>query len=161
MQDPLSSVPHQTFQSHRAGHLQSPAHPSLPPRPPAPAASSAEIAAATVFAAPQLRDFKKEATAFIPTSLKRKKAGNASVSASSSKIDAAPSLETDSASGADADEAPAARPDLLSTLKGQFGPAPTVASRVPATSGKAKAEAKKKDDYEKFVEEMGDILGSS
>ncbi|KAG6919052.1 hypothetical protein DXG01_009762 [Tephrocybe rancida] len=159
MQDPLSSIPHQTFQAHQ-GRPTIPPHPSLPPNPTlttrAPPASlpnkpsadkTAELVAATVFAQPQLRDFKKEATAFVPTALKRKRPG---ASASSSRVNAAPGMDDDSQ-----EPTAPARPDLLSTLKNQFGPAPP--PTVP--SGVAKKVEKKKDDYDKFMEEMGDILG--
>ena len=76
----------------------------------------------------------------MPTSLKRKKV------AATPKVNAAPSVET-----TDEIEAVAPRPDLLSTLQGQFGPAP------PEPAAK-KAKTGTKDDYAKFVEEMGDIL---
>ncbi|KAK0481812.1 hypothetical protein IW261DRAFT_1563101 [Armillaria novae-zelandiae] len=144
LQDPLSSIPHQTFQGHRAQVL-APPHPSLPPKP-RPEASPSAI----VSAEPQLRDLKKEATSFVPTSLKRKKVANASASG---RINAAPGV------GDVVEGAVSARPDLLSTLKGQFGSAPT--NNPPAaSSSKGKSTATKtKDDYEKFVEEMGDILG--
>lgn len=115
--------------------------------------TGAELGAATVSAAPQLRDFKKEATAFIPTALKRKKPG-ASGSANA-RVDAAPSLDP----GADAgnpDTIAPARPDLLSTLKDRFGPVPPVAEVTP--SKKRKVEVERKDDYEKFVE---DVLGTA
>ncbi|KAF8973497.1 hypothetical protein BDZ97DRAFT_1775475 [Flammula alnicola] len=163
MQDPLSSVPHQTFQAHRATQLAPrpatlpqipstngsstlPVNPSLPAKPTA----AAEMAAATVFSAPQLRDFKKEATAFVPTAVKRKKAPTAS-----SKVDAAPSFTSaaPSVEGGDDVEVGPARPDLVSALKTQFGPVPT----KPAS---AKKEPAPKSDYDKFVEEMGDILGT-
>ncbi|KDR85595.1 hypothetical protein GALMADRAFT_234552 [Galerina marginata CBS 339.88] len=171
MQDPLSSVPHQTFQAHRASQL-APPHPSLPPNPaqtgqtqplppssslPAKPTTAAEMAAATVFSAPQLRDFKKEATAFVPTAVKRKKAPIAAES-SSSKINAAPSLGSSApsidAGEDDTVEVGPARPDLVNALKSQFG-APTVKATVAA-----KAEPNPKSDYDKFVEEMGDILGT-
>ncbi|RDB28692.1 Protein saf1 [Hypsizygus marmoreus] len=163
MQDPLSSIPHQTFQAHRG----TPVHPSLPSKPtlatPGPSLpsstgkattekSAAELAAATVFAAPQLRDFKKEATAFVPTAVKRKRPGVAG----SSKVNAAPSFGPSAKEDEDEEPAGPARPDLLSALKDRFGPVPPAAS--PARK-KAKTEEKKKDDYTKFVEEMGDILG--
>lgn len=169
MQDPLSTIPHQTFQAHRAGQSNLPSHPSLPPNPTknaaGPASSgqkgdtekpSAELVAATVFAAPQLRDFKKEVTAFVPTALKRKRPG-ATGSGSSSKINAAPS-DLGGDTGA-AVEGPA-RPDLLSALKSRFGPAPPVSNPM-ATKEKTEPKLKKvkNNDYEKFVEEMGDILG--
>lgn len=89
IQDPLSSVPHQTFQAHRASQIFPPPppppppsqptpakiatipnHPSLPPKP----TSAAQMAAATIEGAPELRDLKKEATAFVPTAVKRKRA---------------------------------------------------------------------------------------
>jgi len=165
MQDPLSSVPHQTFQAHHRGGPATRAHPSLPLNPTQAAVnlntslppstlpskrsteqSTTELEAATVFAAPQLRDFKKEATAFVPTSIKRKRP---EASASSSKVNAAPGMEEDH----NQEPVGPARPDLLSALKDQFGP-----SRSAAPSTAQKKVEKKKDDYDKFMEEMGDIL---
>lgn len=167
MQDPLSAVPHQTFQAHRASQL-APPHPSLPKNPsttpaalpstsalplnaslPPKPVAAAQLAAATVIAAPQLRDFKKEATAFVPSAVKRKKAP-----ATAPGINAAPAVSSAMDTG-DGDyrveaELGPARPDLVSALKSQFGPAPTPPPlKQPA----------QKTDYDKFVEEMGDILG--
>jgi hypothetical protein len=76
----------------------------------------------------------------MPTSVKRKRV------AVTPKVNAAPSVGT-----TDNVEPTAPRPDLLSTLQGQFGPAP------PEPAAK-KAKTGTKDDYTKFVEEMGDIL---
>ncbi|KAF5323490.1 hypothetical protein D9611_005523 [Ephemerocybe angulata] len=146
MQDPLTSVPHQTYQAHRAvqqSQAAAASHPSLPPKP----VAASVKANATIEAAPELRDFKKEATAFMPASLKRKKPGAAA--GQKPAINAAPSVGgsgPDKTPGGNEDAAPA-RPDLVSTLMSQF---PT---RPP------KNEPKPKDDYSKFVEEMGDILG--
>ena len=157
MQDPLSFIPHQTFQAHRPNRNIPPPspHPSLPLKPSQPArtASAVELAAATVSAAPELRDFRREATAFMPSSLKRKKAGGAT--AGSSRVNAAPSLGP--GSGDSQTDPP--KPDLLSALKDQFGlvPVPSPSTRAPTTKG----GPKDKDDYAKFVEEMGDILGPS
>jgi hypothetical protein len=172
MQDPLSSIPHQTFQAHRENRAAPPPspHPSLPPNPtlaapssatPARQPTAADVAAATVFAAPQLRDLKKEATAFMPSSLKRKKAGGAV--AGSSKINAAPNLGPSSDETQSESAVGPARPDLLSALKDQFGSAPAVPAPTNSRGNKAAPSAapKGKDDYAKFVEEMGDILGSS
>ncbi|KAK0208665.1 hypothetical protein DFS33DRAFT_1380168 [Desarmillaria ectypa] len=144
LQDPLSSVPIQTFHGHRAQVL-APPHPSLPLKP-RPEASPSAI----VSAEPQLRDLKKEATSFVPTSLKRKKAASA---AASGRINAAPGV------GDIVEGEISARPDLLSALKGQFGPAPTNNPPAAPTSKGKSVVTKTKDDYEKFVEEMGDILG--
>ncbi|KAG5647671.1 hypothetical protein DXG03_008394 [Asterophora parasitica] len=167
MQDPLSSTPHQTFQAHHVGGRATQAHPSLPLNPTQIAAATAlptrplslpsnpastrfatELAAATVFAAPELRDFKKEATSFVPTTIKRKKLG---ASASSSRVNAAPGMEEDD----NQEPAGPVRPDLLTALKEQFGPAPPLAY---PPSAKVRQVEKKKDDYDKFMEEIGDIL---
>ena len=131
-QDFLSNVPHFTLQG----------HPSLPPKPVS-TKVDAISSSATISAEPELRDLRKESTAFMPTSVKRKKAS------STPKVNAAPSVGTMD----DANEAePAApRPDLLSTLQGQFGPTPPEPVAKRAKTGT-------KDDYAKFVEDMGDIL---
>jgi hypothetical protein len=162
MQDPLSTVPHQTFQAHRASQL-APPHPSLPANPtktssssssaspslPAKPTAAAELAAATVFAAPELRDLKKEATSFVPSAVKRKKVTTSTDAIS--KLNTAPVLNSAAPSVGDdveTDEVELARPDLVSALKMQFGAIP-----VPQAT-------KSKSDYDKFVEEMGDILGT-
>ncbi|KAJ7242588.1 hypothetical protein B0H12DRAFT_1132264 [Mycena haematopus] len=175
IQDPLSNIPHQTFQAHRAAaHSALPSKPSsvvppgsasLPPKPVA-ALESAKLMSATVFAAPELRDFKKEATAFVPSNVKRKKATGAP-GASSSRVNAAPSLSTlPSKPGTQAptgEESLPVRPDLLGSLKEKFGPPPT-ATTSPVATGKVNANETQpakgaKDDYDKFVESMADILG--
>ncbi|KAG1749758.1 WW domain binding protein 11-domain-containing protein [Suillus paluster] len=161
MQDPLSSIPHQTYQAHRVNRLTP--HPSLPLKPSSvPGASPVGIAsnnttAATVSAEPQLRDLKKEATAFVPTSLKRRKPAAGMVS---SKVNAAPSLGGGSESS---EPAPASRPDLVSSLMDKFGPVPVIPTAPPNDKGSARgmqSNTGKKDDYQKFVAEMGDILGT-
>ncbi|KAI9444623.1 hypothetical protein H4582DRAFT_2179057 [Lactarius indigo] len=107
---------------------------------------AAVTASATVFAEAQLRDFKKESTAFVPTSLKRKRAA---AGGGAGKINAAPALDEEKQDQAQG--AAQVRSDIVSTLKAQFGDAPEV---------KAEGKPKVKGDYEKFVEGMGDILGS-
>ena len=57
----------------------------------------------------------------------------------------------------DAGPAPAARPDLLSTLQDKFG-APPAKKAKEDVEGKKAPSAKLKDDYDKFLEEMGDVL---
>ncbi|KAI0347649.1 hypothetical protein BDW22DRAFT_1434034 [Trametopsis cervina] len=145
VQDPLSSIPHQTFQAHRASRIQP--HPSLPPKPTAPGVS----AAATVSAEPELRNLKKESTAFVPAALRKKK----ETVGPTSRVNAAPSVEV-----AD-DLAPAAapRPDLMSKLKSQFGATSGFAEPKVPSQPKPKV-SQSKDDYEKFLAEMGDVLGN-
>jgi hypothetical protein len=112
------------------------------------------MAVATISAGPELRDLKKEATAFVPTTLKRKKASG---NASAPKLNAAPEMAE-----VDASE-PAlrhARPDIVSTLKEQFGTAPAEERKLGGHASSV-GGIKSKDDYEKFVEEMKDILEPS
>ena len=127
-QDPLSNVPHRTLQG----------HPSLPPKPGS--VKNDAISSATISAEPELRDLKRESTAFMPTSVKRKK------TTATPRVNAAPSVVT-----ADEVEPVAPRPDLLSTLQEQFGPVPTEPAKKEPKPGT-------KDDYTKFIEGMGDIL---
>jgi hypothetical protein len=156
-QDPLSNTPHQTYQSHREARLGS--HPSLPPKPTLASAAplqvpSAVTSAATISAAPELRDLKKEATSFIPSALTRKKGKSSKISLP--KHNSAPEM-----AGSESAEPTIepARPDIVSVLKEQFGPA-TVRSTKPQTGGRGTSGGTKvKDDYGKFLEEMGDILG--
>jgi hypothetical protein len=130
-----------------SGSRASIAHATKAPLPAAPAASTA-----TVSAEAQLRDFKKESTAFVPASLQRRRAapGGAGSGRGAGNVNSAPALDGES-NGQARDAAPA-RPDLVSTLRGQFGSAREI---------KAQEKPKVKDDYEKFVEGMGDILGPS
>ena len=131
--------------------MNTPLHPSLPPKPsqgPQPAVTST---AATISAAPELRDLKKESTAFVPSALKRKKAGTGT--SVSSKVNAAPSVGP----GEDDDAvANVPRPDLLGTLRGQLG---TAVATATSSGQNGQKKPKAGDDYAKFVEEMGDILG--
>lgn len=88
----------------------------------------------------------------MPASLQRRRAapGGAGSGKGTSNVNSAPALDGES-HGQGRDAAPA-RPDLVSTLKGQFGSAREI---------KAQEKPKAKDDYQKFVEGMGDILGST
>lgn len=163
IQDPLSSIPHKTFQAHRE-QTNASGHPSLPPNPkrnsvgplcppsfpqkPITDKTGAELGAATISSAPQLRDFKKEATAFVPSALKRRKPG-ASGSAVT-RVDAAPSVGPDT-DAENSEIMTPARPDLLSTLKDRFGPVPAAEA---SPDKKRKVDTNKKDDYEKFVEDV-------
>ncbi|KAJ7762422.1 mRNA biogenesis factor-domain-containing protein [Mycena maculata] len=169
IQDPLSIIPHQTFQAHRAALFALPPKPTsgvppasaaLPAKPVA-AVSSANLMSATVFAAPELRDFKKEATAFVPSNVKRKQAAGVSGPSSSSRVNAAPALSSlPSKPGTLAEESLPVRPDLLGSLKGKFGTPPAAPAKAPkAKDAQAAKDTKQKDDYDKFVESMADILG--
>jgi len=101
-------------------------------------------AAATIVAEPQLRDLKKESTAFVPAALKRKKANNAQGGVKKMKVDAAPDGGGGSGSGN-------AKPDLLATLRNGLGDRMTVAKENASKGAKG-------DDYAAFLAEVGDIL---
>jgi hypothetical protein len=127
-------------------------------------ASSAETG--TISAPAQLRDLKKESTAFVPSSLKRKKAGSAtstSGKSSVSRINAAPEASSGDKNGGPG-ESEAVRPDLLGALRTKLPVSITRTGADEALAKKRKLEPpenrKAKDDYETFIEEIGDILGT-
>lgn len=115
---------------------------------------------AIISAEPQLRDFKKESTTFVPSALKRKRAGGTTGSSTVGKINAAPSLDKDDGNIAGS---VVPKPDLLGTLKEKFGPLPNSSLVEEPNLKKRKVETKEKqkDDYDNFLAEMGDILAPS
>ena len=171
MQDPLSSVPHQIYQAHlvQNQHTHSnkstipipglPHNPNLPPRPES-VSRSHELSAsssAVISAEPQLRDLKKESTAFVPSALKRKKGAGGT----SGRVNAAPSFSEDN----DTTNV-TAKPDLLVTLREKLGPMVSDKKEgLPEGKGDVSKKRKlneierSKDDYDKFLEEMSDVLG--
>jgi hypothetical protein len=144
--DPLSDVPHQTFQAHRQAQREGPAA-SGPIKPEKTIDISAAPAAAIIEAAPEIRNFHKEAAAFVPRAAKKKKVVQPSV-----KIDAAAASEEQPVGGdsrAQVIPEPASQPEpvptynpaagsgLLGKLSGILGPAPT--------------QVKPQDDYQAFL----------
>ncbi len=118
---------------HKTNTPLPPPHPSLPKRPVIVSGS------ATITAEPELRDLKRESTAFVPTAVKRRKA-----EPGPQRVNAAPN-------DGDTPISPAiSRPDLLATLR-QAG----IGAGPPQA---AQTVSRQKDDYENFLEEMGDIL---
>jgi hypothetical protein len=154
VQDPLSSVPHQTYQQHRAirqglapplPHSASPNPKTLPPLPlsvPSPPNAATRFNEATISAEPELRDLKRESTAFVPTAVKRRK------TATMQRVNAAPAAESDDPAAEQPTAGPE-KPDLIAALR-HVGVGP---AQKPV-----KLAAKVKDDYDSFVEEVGDIL---
>ncbi|GAA5966298.1 hypothetical protein JCM21900_000989 [Sporobolomyces salmonicolor] len=181
MSDPLAldgAGPQKAFQQGRG-----PIGPSFPPPPPAsfsanisaapspflplggPSASSASTA--TISAAPVLRDLKKEATAFLPSAMRKKQAQKAAQHAKVGlgRIDAARG-----ASDAGGEEGERERkPSLMEAMKGRGigvgGPAAPGMPQgqvLPPPSSAAREGGKKNDqgieDYKRFEEEMKDFL---
>lgn len=157
IQDPMSDIPHVTFQAHQSQRhqlpplapassgLQSPAQSGLPPRP---GGTHQATASATIFAEPELRDLKKEATAFVPASMRRaaKKGPTTSGNPSGLRINAAPDDKDDNGPSVEP------RKDLMSVLGNQLGVSD---KSTPSTKPKA---GQGKDDYDKFLAEIGSFL---
>jgi len=106
-QAPVFYSPRSNVASAAATQIQQPApvRPAhLPPKPSTPSAS------AVISAEPELRDLRKESTAFIPSALKRKKPAAA-------KVDSRPDVGASESKPTPSDE----RPDLVKTLQSRLG----------------------------------------
>lgn len=100
------------------------------------------VPGATIGAAPQLRDLKAEAVAFVPTIIKRRKAPVVIGAGTLSAINAAPEQAREE--GEDKVE----RVSLLSALKSNGIVGETA---LPSRN-------KGKEDYDRFLSDMGDLL---
>ncbi|KAG8883127.1 hypothetical protein FRB98_003301 [Tulasnella sp. 332] len=181
--DPLSDRPHRAYQdggrASGPGSASRPTNPSsvLPPLPPgmnhplpAPPISNTSVSSstsvqprpspvttttATISAEPQLRDLKKESTAFVPAALKRKKpppasAGGGSDDPSSKKI----KVNAAAAVGEVQEAVVGVKPNLMTALRSS-----ALGDRMlVAEEDGGKQKQKQADDYEAFLAEVGDIL---
>ncbi|GAA6034929.1 hypothetical protein JCM8097_009370 [Rhodosporidiobolus ruineniae] len=170
MSDPLNkdSGPNRAFQQGRAP----PAGPQIPPGAvitaaptpaapspflPIPGASSAAAAAssATISAAPVLRDLKKEATAFVPSAMRKKmaqqKAQLAKVGLSA--VNAAPAGAT--AEGGEEGGEPVEKKKTLMEEMRERG---IGAAKAGAAGAGQQAKPTGDDDYARFQDEMKDFL---
>jgi hypothetical protein len=111
-----------------------PPRPSAAPPPPLPTNTTAVISAE-----PELRDFKKEATSFVPRQAKKIAKGNSRVNATPDTGDSTPAE---------------ARPDLMKSLEEAGVSIP----KQQATGVVQKKASAKVDDYDKFMDDMGDLL---
>jgi hypothetical protein len=156
--DPLSNVPHQTFQAHRQtkqGEDKAVSTDQIS------AASTAVPVSAVIEAAPQIRDFRKESAAFVPRAAKKKKAAmeiNAAPASADTAQEESASKQnpTDTAPGlnaapaAEVSQVPAYNPaagGLLGKLSNILGPAK--ASEKPTD--------KPSDDYKAFLNGLSNI----
>lgn len=158
--DPLSDVPHQTFQAHRQARREE-AEREIQGTPDQGEKTAAPPASAEISAAPQLRDLRKEAAIFVPRVAKKKKtaAGTTVITAapvvSDEKSDASTLQESGSTdnyrgNGPAIQSAPQSAPPvynpaiaaggLMSKLSGVLG--------TPAVSAAPKERA---DDYKTFL----------
>ena len=130
-------------------------------------------AGATISAAPQLRDLKKEATAFVPLAMRKKmkqqqatlaKAGLSSINAARGATNEEGTSGGGGGGEADGGEEGGAAPQRKRTLKDEMRErgigAPGAAPRGPShTGGNASSKDDAQvDDYERFREEMADLL---
>jgi hypothetical protein len=110
-------------------------------------------AAATISAAPELRDFKKEATTFVPRGIRQK----VQAKENPARVNAAPGETVDQ----EMEEADA-RPDLMEALKRAGVTAkPPAASSKASTSGAGPSKDRnqeQQDEYDRFMDDIGDLL---
>ncbi|SPO26576.1 uncharacterized protein UTRI_04165 [Ustilago trichophora] len=132
-------------------------HPSTqasgPPRPPGPPPSIPD--GVVISAEPQLRDLKKESTAFIPAAIRKKQQEEKARMKRGlpGKIDAAPiSEDMSSPSSASYKD----RPDLLKSLQAHL-PAKGVGG-TPEQCGDNAGSNSSKKEYDQFLNEIGDLL---
>lgn len=175
MQDPLSEGgPNRAFQQGRAIGPVQPAQSASPPpgqaapAPPpgpspffnlAPAGSSSGAAAAssgaTISAAPQLRDLRKEATAFVPSAMRKKLAQQKARldKAGLTSIDAARGAGGNDGQEAEGDGEPVERKKTLMEEMRERG----IGVGAQAKTAGSKADTGM-DDYARFQQEMKDFL---
>lgn len=185
MSDPLNAAggPQRAFQQGRAGPgpgagasigpVQQPAPsdaaapPSAAPSPflPLPgAAAAAGSSAATISAAPQLRDLKKEATAFVPAAMRRKMAQQKATLAKAGLTSVDAARGAGGAGGAGETEGGEKKKSLVEEMRERgIGVAGVVGGGAGAgvaqqnREGGAKTD-QGKEDYERFRAEMGEFL---
>ncbi|GAA5870432.1 hypothetical protein JCM3774_002726 [Rhodotorula dairenensis] len=145
------------------------AQPAVVAAAPAASTSSAGHAGATISAAPQLRDLKKEATAFVPLAMRKKmKQQQATLAkAGLSSINAARGANAGGSNGGDVDGpaaegggggagAPPRKRTLMDEMRDRgIGSASGVNAGAASTAGRDDVEV---DDYERFRAEMADLL---
>ncbi|WVW83969.1 hypothetical protein I302_105992 [Kwoniella bestiolae CBS 10118] len=152
VQDPLSDAPTQTYQGHRIAQHALPArppsgtNPSTTPAPSGetvPAAPTAPAGTGEISAAPVLRDLRKEATAFVPRGVKKRK-----TAPGGGIINAAPGAGEIDEEGDERKRAVVVNSGLMGKLKGVLGDQPR-----PQASGSGGED----DEYKRFLEGLGDL----
>ncbi|ORX36597.1 hypothetical protein BD324DRAFT_455163 [Kockovaella imperatae] len=168
VQDPLSDGPTQTYQGYRMAKHDLPARPSDPAGPSSSSAgiissapqiniaaagqskesASANAGSGEISAAPVMRDLRKEATAFVPRGVKRKKEiGGMTVNAApgSGMLDA------------DGDEIRVKREEVGGGLLGKLKGVLSNGQQSSVSPPKSKTNARVDDDYQKFLDGLGDL----
>ncbi|SAM82531.1 uncharacterized protein UBRO_05233 [Ustilago bromivora] len=135
--------------SAKASSSRPPVPASDPPRPPGPPPSIPD--GVVIAAEPQLRDLKKESTAFVPAALRKKQQEEKARMKRGlpGRIDAAP-ISEDMSSEASA-AAYKEKPDLLKSVQ----------AHLPPKSAGVQSESSgnnSKKEYDEFLDEVGDLL---
>ncbi|GAA5912160.1 uncharacterized protein JCM6883_000580 [Sporobolomyces salmoneus] len=120
------------------------------------ASASASSSSATISAAPQLRDLKKEATAFLPAAMRKKQqAAKAKLDrVGLSKVDAARTGTEGEETGGEQEQGFERGPSLMESLKAKgVGAGGGLGGSLPPPKGK-----KGDEDYRKFEEDMAEFL---
>ncbi|PWN49371.1 hypothetical protein IE53DRAFT_369821 [Violaceomyces palustris] len=178
--DPLSGEVHPTYQGHRAkkreesqaqqqaadhsgiisgggltGHDSLPAKPRPPRPPPGP------LPSAVISAGPQLRDLKKEVTAFVPAALRKRRAEEKAREKKGlpGRIDAAPSSDPSFNNiGSKPDLMSAILPHLEGGSVSRDGGNKQAKREVPVASSTLAKRGSGAQDYDRFLDELGDLL---
>lgn len=153
---PLPPLP--PFAPPHVADARGPVAPPLPAAPPAPAPGAVTArASAVISSGPQLRDLKKEATAFVPAAIRKKQRdqGRRTELAGIGAVDIAPrshSADVDVDGEAMPEDAGSAAPraNLMDTLRSGGVFDATTSSRQSTNQGD--------DEYARFVASVGDML---
>jgi hypothetical protein len=164
IQDPLSDAPTQTYQGHRMAQHDLPVRPqalngSTSAPPPSASIPSASLGKGLgngigeISAAPVLRDLRKEAVAFVPRGVKRKKAGPTGITGG---INSAPGAGEVDADGDERKRGVESGGGLLGKLKGVLANSgANSGGAIGATSGKVQGGGD--DDYQDFLKGLGEL----
>lgn len=149
--DPLAPpgqtpAPYQSYHSRPRPPPNAPTGPSnSTPARPSSSTAAAKPASAVISAAPQLRDLAKEATTFVPPALRKKQAAErARAALGGLKGGVVPASR---APEDEEEEHRVRKPDLMVALQPHLG-----------ASGAAKGKRKEGDDYDRFLNDVGDLL---
>ncbi|BGP38445.1 hypothetical protein JCM10450v2_002390 [Rhodotorula kratochvilovae] len=111
-------------------------------------AAAAAASGATISAAPQLRDLKKEATAFVPAAMRRK------LAAQKATLAKAGLTSVDAARGGETQEGGGERKKTLVEEMRERG----IGAPAGGAQGREERKDEGKEDYERFRAEMGEFL---
>lgn len=162
--DPLSDMPHQTFQAHRQAQQEEAARDTQGGTADKGKGTAPPPASAEISAAPQLRDLRKEAAIFVPRVAKKKKpaAGSTVITAAPAVSDHNPNNTADGSAGTGNEDGRATygavqSAPLSSAPTSVYNPAMaggglmSKLSGVLGTPAPSQAKTEKADEYKTFL----------